>query len=153
MSNQTISERLVEDIKKAARGHSEDLQVLRMLKAALANEVISLRAQNKELTEANSMQIIRRESKRRKEAAQLYKEAGRVDLANKELAEDKVLVTYLPPAPALEDIKKQIIKLKNELALSQDKDRGKLTKAVLDYYQGSVDGGTVSALVVESLKN
>ncbi|MFZ5390841.1 MAG: GatB/YqeY domain-containing protein [Patescibacteria group bacterium] len=150
MSNQATNERLDQAIKEAARQHSKDLEVLRMLKAALANEAIALRAQNKELSQANIWQVVRREVKKRQEAAKLYAAANRPALADKEQAELEVLSVYLPPAPSSEEIKEQIQRLKTELSLSDVKDRGRLTKAVLEHYQGLVDGGTVSNLIADS---
>ncbi len=150
MSNQAIHERLDQDIKEAARQHSKDLEVLRMLKAALANETIARRGRGDSLTETDIIGVVRREVKKRQEAAKLYTTAGRTELANKEQSEVEILSVYLPPAPSPQEIKDKIEKLRSELSLSDIKDRGKLTKAVLDYYQGRVDGGTVSSLVAQS---
>ena len=138
------------DVVAAARQRSPELMVLRLLKSALHNEKIAKQAKG-DLPAADVIAVLRRELKKRQEAAAMYKQAGRTDLATKEEAEVATIAKYLPPAPSREAILQVMQRLKAEQGLSGQQALGPLTKAVLAHYHGAVDGQTVSRLAREIL--
>jgi hypothetical protein len=140
-----LESRLAADLSAAARGKLPELSTLRLLRAALSNATIACRAKGETLTAADELTILRRELKRRQEAARLYTEGGRPELASKELAEAQVIERYLPAQPAAENIAQTAAQLKTELNLSGSAGLGQLTKALLAHYQGSIDGRQASS--------
>ena len=145
-----LEQRLEADINAAQRGRSSDLGVLRLLKAALQSEA---KAKGPEalLDELAVLGVLRRELKKRHEAAKLYEQGGRAELATAEKAEAEIVARYLPPAPSSEDIMATAQRLQAELGLSGPAALGPLTKAVLGHYAGAADGGSVSAAVRQVL--
>jgi uncharacterized protein YqeY len=147
-----IVSRLEADINSALRGKLPELATLRILKSALHNEVIARVGKETGLDEDGALAIFRRELKKRQEAAKLYEQGGRLDLAAKEKDEAEIIFNYLPAAPNSDDIKNTVVRLKQELNLSGVHAMGQLTKAVMAHYNGAADGQTVSSLVREVLK-
>lgn len=145
-----IESRLASDLIAATRSRAPELTLLRSLKAALHNEKIAKNVQQ-DLADSDVVAVFRRELKKRQEAATMYKQAGRAELANKEEEEIKVIAKYLPVAPPVEEIKKVLERLKQEQGLSGMQAMGPLTKAVMAHFKGSVDGQTVSSLAKEIL--
>jgi len=139
--------RLESDLAVASRGHLPELSTLRFLKSALQNEIIALRATKKELDEAGAWGVLRRELKKRREAAEIYKQGGRLELAATEETEAGIIERYLPPAPKVDDIKIIATELKAQLNVTGPSAIGQLTKAVLAHYNGTADGKIVSEVV------
>src|SRR3989304_8680800 len=94
----TLIEQLKKDSAEALKANeSLKVEVLRGLLAAVHNREIELRGKGKELSEEEVLMVLGREAKKRKEANQIYSEAGRNDLAKKESRELEILKSYLPP--------------------------------------------------------
>lgn len=149
----SIANRIEDDIKAAIRQKAPELDCLRLIKSNLGNEVISLRAKNQVLGDAEVIAVLRREFKRRQDAITLYKSANRPELADKELFEAEVIKKYLPAEPAVADIKLVAERLKNEMGLTGVSAIGPLTKAIMQHFGGAVSGQTVSAIVKEILSS
>lgn len=145
-----IERQLEADLVTAARGRLPELTVLRTLKSALHNERIAKQA-SQGLKDEDVMAIFRRELKRRHEAAALYEQGGREELAGKENEEAAVIERYLPQAPSPDEVRKVLERIKQEQGLSGTQAIGPLTKAVLAHFKGTVDGQTVSSLARELL--
>src|SRR5437773_10988707 len=71
------------------------LGALRMLKAALMNREVE---RGRALDDAESLQVVTSLVKQRRESIDQFTKGGRMDLADKEAAEIRVLEAYLPPA-------------------------------------------------------
>lgn len=140
-----ISSEIVESMKK-----KEDfkLSTLRLLKSALKNAEIDAK---RELTEEEELSIIEKQAKQRREASVQYKSAGRNDLAEKEEKELEIMKKYLPEKLSLEEIKKIVLKLKEETGTTGQADFGKLMGKAMAELKGKADGGTVGSVVKEAL--
>lgn len=137
------------NIKEALKARdSLTANTLRGLKVRIQNEKI---AKLKDLSESDIVALIRSEVKRRKESATAFKDGGRQEMAEKELAEAGVLEKYLPAqmseAQILEVIEKLITE-NNFVAKDFGVVMGKVKAAVGD----KADGGTVARLLKEKLK-
>lgn len=137
------------NIKEALKSRdSLTANTLRGLKVRIQNEKIS---KLRDLTESDIVALIRSEVKRRKESATAFKEGGRADMAEKELAEAEVLEKYLPAqmseAQILEVIQKTVTE-NNFIAKDFGVAMGKVKAIVGD----KADGGTVARLLKERLK-
>jgi hypothetical protein len=131
--------------KEAAR-----LSVLRMMKAAVKNKEIDLR---QELEDAQVVQVLRTLIRQRKESVEQFTKGGRLDLADKEAAEIKVIEQYLPAPVTDEEIGSVVEALIAETGLTSIKDMGKIMKACMARFSGRpVDGRRVSEFVKAKLR-
>ena len=98
--------------------------------------------------------MVRSEAKKRQEAAQIYRDAGRTELADKESAELAIIERYLPAAMSDEDLGKIIAEEVAKAASSGatgGKAMGAVVKAVRERVGGQADGGKIAALVKAAL--
>lgn len=144
----TLKEQISEDIKVAMKAR-EPLKVatLRMLMAAFNNMEIEKRAKGS-VFEDDYVTIVKKEAKKRKEAIEAYKSAGRVEARQQEEAELEILSKYLPEEMNEDDIKKIV----DEVVAEKGVDNiGIIIGEVIKRAGGKTDGGTVSKLVKEKL--
>lgn len=136
---------LNEDIKAALKaGERLKVLVLRMLKAAIHNELIA-----KKQTEVDKnmfLSLLKREVKKRREAIVSYQQGGRNDLVDKEQQELNILEVYLPPQLTETAIEKVIDSVLGKLPDSE-KNFAKVMKAVMAATKGQADGKLVGELV------
>jgi uncharacterized protein len=125
------------------------LSTLKLLMASIQNKEIELRAKKEKISEELIIELIRKESKKRKEAIILYEKGGRMDLAEKEREELKILENYLPQELAEGEIKKIIQQKIKELGVGAN--FGKLMGEVIKEVAGRAEGQKVSGLVKEEL--
>jgi uncharacterized protein YqeY len=101
---------------------------------------------------SDELAVLRRERKRRMEAARAYREAGRDDLAGGEEAEGELIEAYLPAElsePELEGIVRQAV---SESGAESAKDMGTAMKHAMAAVDGRADGKRVSELVRAALQ-
>jgi uncharacterized protein len=99
----------------------------------------------------DELAVLRRERKRRVEAAEQFRQAGRGELADQEETEAGLIDTYLPSElgdPELQALVSQAIA---ETGASDPKDMGQVMKVVMSRAGGRVDGKRASARVREAL--
>lgn len=125
------------------------LGAVRMIKAALKkHEVDSM----KPLDEASEMQVMNTLIKQRKEAAELYRKGNRVDLAEKEEAEQKLIESYLPALASEEDLNAAVEAALKETGATSAKQMGLVMKAAQAKLAGKrVDGKLLSEKVKSRL--
>jgi uncharacterized protein YqeY len=142
-------EQIQKDIKNAMLNkRSNDLKVLRMLKAALDNEKILLR---RDLSPADFVSIVRREIKKRSDSAEQFKKGGRDELAKIELDEIIFLTEYLPQQKTPEEIEKIVGDTMQLLGITSKKEMGKIMKAINENFPGQIDGKMLSQIVQRRL--
>lgn len=142
-------EQIGKDFVDAFKAKDEKTKnLLGMIKSAIKNKEIEIQ---KPLEEAEVIDVIGREAKKRKESAQAYKDGGREDLAAQELNEFEILTKYLPQQLS-EDAVREIVKIAiTEVGATSPADMGKVIGAVMAKVKGQTDGGVVSKLVKEEL--
>src|SRR5687768_4364587 len=90
-----LREKVLADMKDAMRAKDPlKLETIRFLQSAIKNKEIELRPNT--ITNEEVMGVIKKLVKQRKESIEQFQAAGRMDLADKESAELKVLENYLP---------------------------------------------------------
>ena len=113
-------EKIKLDMHSSMKSKDElDTKVLRVLLAKLKETQIN---RGKNLTEQECISVIKTLVKQRKEAAEIYKKANRMDLSEKENSENKILSRYLPKMLTVNEIRKiveKIIKENNIKSISQ----------------------------------
>jgi len=125
-------------------GDSRRTQALRLLTAALKKERIDAGAAPDETAE---LVVLKRERKRRLEAAELYDGAGRAELAAQERYEEELIAAYLPPELSDEELAAIVDETIAETGAASAKDMGKVMGAVMKKVAGRADGGLVNRLV------
>ncbi len=148
---QKIKQDLVSHIKS---GNKIKISITRLLIAALKDKEISLR-NNQDFDELINddivMEIINKMIKQRKIAAQTYKEANRVDLAEKELEEIKFLSHYLPSQLSEEQLKTKVEEIIKEVDAKSLRDMSKVMKVIKENLNGKCDMQLASNLVKSKL--
>lgn len=138
-----------EDMKNAMRAKDAlALECIRGLMAAFTNELVTLkRMPSDTLSDDEALVVVKREVKRRKDAAQQFKDGGRPELAEKEEAEVVVLSKYLP-AMASEAQIEEVVKAKiAELGAVDKASAGKLIGAISKHFAGTADGAVIKTVV------
>ena len=129
-----------------ARNHNV-VNTLRMVLAALKNEVINKKA---ELSDEEIVKVLKSEIKKRNEAFTEYEKADRMELANKEKEELLILEKYLPEQLGEEEIKKIVDEAVAELG--EDANFGQIMGKVMPKLQGQADGNLVKQIVEQAMK-
>ena len=147
----SLIQKLHDDVKTALKGgDSFSVQVLRMVQAAVHNKIIEKRGagQGEELTDSEVVEILKKEAKKRRDAAFLYRDGGRNDRADQEEKEVAYIERYLPAQLGRDEIAAIVEKA---LAASQDAAApfGVIMKEVMKEIAGRADGKLVSEIIKE----
>ena len=102
--------------------------------------------------DGDELAVLRRERKRRLEAADAYRGGDRPDLAEAEEAEARVIETYLPAELSDDELRAIVSAALAETGATTPKDMGQVMKAAMPAVAGRADGKRVSALVQEALR-
>jgi uncharacterized protein YqeY len=102
-------------------------------------------------SEADEVAVLQRERKRRIEAADAYREAGRDDLAAGEQREAELIEQYLPAQLSDDELHAIVGDVVAETGASSPKEMGRVMSMVMPRVQGRADGKRVSAVVKEKL--
>jgi uncharacterized protein YqeY len=147
----SLSERIEKDYVTAFKAKKTDeVAVLRMLKAAVKNKQVDLR---RELTDSEILDVLAKQVKQRQESIDQFRAAGRIDLAEIEEREHLILRTYLPTALSSTELEEAVALTIQTLGASGMKDMGKVMNAILGEHAGRVDGKELSALVRAKLSS
>ena len=145
----SLKERITEDMKAAMRARdSERLGTIRLLTAAMKQKEVDERI---ELDDVAVIAIVDKMLKQRKDSIEAFEKAARQDLADKEIAEVKVLQAYLPARLSAEEVTAEVKAIVAELGASGPGDMGKVMGAVKTRLAGKADMGQVSAAVKAAL--
>ena len=99
----------------------------------------------------DEMAVLRREHKRRLEAATQFQNANRPDLAHKEAAEAEMIARYMPPDLSDEQLAEIVQRAVAQSGASSPRDMGAVMKLVMEEAGGLVDGKRASAAVRAAL--
>lgn len=152
-----LKERIESELKQAMKsGDALRLSVLRMLSAAAHNREIEKRSRTSasspvELTEDETIAVIRSELKKRREAAGAYAQAGRRDAASQEASEAKLLEAFLPQELSDTELAGIIEQGRTDLGVTSAKDFGTLMGWVMARVRNRASGDRVRALIQERL--
>jgi uncharacterized protein len=139
-----IVDQIKEDMKGALRaGEKDKVGALRLLISELGKAA-------KDGSD-DELAVLRRERKRRLEAAKAYGEAGRDDLAGTEQAEAELISGYLPAQLSEAELKQIVEQAIRDSGAESMGDMGKVMKQAMAVVDGRADGEAVSTLVRASL--
>ena len=148
----TLLERVDSDLKEAMRARDATrLGVLRMLKSALKYAAIAKSGAEAELSEAEAVQVIRKQARQRQDSIESFEKGGRVELAKKEKEELSILNAYLPHAMSGDELAKIVRETIAETGATSKAQMGAVMKAVQAKVAGRADSRTLSAEVQKQL--
>jgi uncharacterized protein YqeY len=140
-----LADRIKTDVHDAMRaGEKERVGALRLLLSELQKAA-------KEGGE-DELVVLRRERKRRLEAARAYRDAGREDLASGEEAEGELIGAYLPAELSEAELTGIVAQAVRDSGAQSAKDMGMAMKQAMAVLDGRADGKRVSALVRAALQ-
>lgn len=147
----SLSERIEKDYVTAFKAKKTDeVAVLRMLKAAVKNKQVELR---RELADNEILDVVAKQVKQRQESIDQFRAAGRTDLVEIEEREHLILRTYLPAALSSTELEEVVVSTIQALGASGMKDMGRVMNAIMGEHAGRVDGKELSALVRAKLSS
>ena len=144
-----IKDKLGEQVKVALKA-GDDIRVstLRLLSNALHNEEI---AKQKELTEEEELNIVRRQLKQRDEAVEAYTKGGRPEAAAKEKKEAEILKEFMPAQMDAGELAKIVEATIAEVGATGAQDFGRVMGQVMGKVAGKADGKTIAEIVKRKL--
>ena len=145
----SLKDQVTEDMKNAMRAKdSERLGTIRLLLAAAKQKEVDERVV---LDDVAMVAIVDKLIKQRKDSVAAFTLANRMDLADKESAEIKVLEAYLPQRLSADEVAAEVRAIVTELGATGPGDMGKVMGAVKTRLAGKADMGQVSAAVKAAL--
>lgn len=143
----SAKERLRSDLNNARRGRDKlRTQLLTTTLSELKNREIEV---GHELSEAEVVEVVQRAVKRRREAIEQFRNAGRTELADKEDAEAKLLTEYLPAQMSEEDVRAIVKRAIGGGANTI----GAIMQRIMPEIKGMFDGKQANRIVAEELKS
>jgi len=138
----TFEQQINEDLKEAMKsGDKLRLETLRSLRASVIE--FNKSGTGKELSEEDSQKILLNASKKRKDAIEMYKQAGRLDLMQKEEDELAIIASYLPEQLTESEIVDALRGIIAQLGAEGPKDMGKVMGQAMKELRGKADGNLV----------
>lgn len=145
-----MRDQLMTDVKAAMIAKdSLKLNTLRFLQAAIKNREIELRPNP--ITEDDILNVLKKVVKQRKESIEQYKNGGRQDLVDQELAELKVLEVYMPAQLSREQIEAVVVEVIASLNAKTIKDMGAVMKEAVARTSGAADNKILSEVIKAKL--
>lgn len=145
-----LREKIIDDMKTAMKsGDKIRLETIRSVRALILE--FDKSGANRELTPDDEIAMLSTAVKKRKESVEMFSNAGRMELADKENAELKILQEYLPKQLSEAEIIEEIKTIAAEVNASTKADFAKLMPAAMKALKGKTDGKTVKSLVEKFL--
>lgn len=146
----SLSDRINEDMKAALKkGEKLRLETLRTVRAQLIE--LSKRGSDKPITQDDELSALMSAIKKRKEAIDLYQQAGRKELVDQESNELEIIQSYLPKQMGREDAEHTIDSIIRQSGTTSAKDFGKVMGMVMKDLKGKIDGRIIQEIVKQKL--
>ena len=143
----SLFDQINDDIKAAMLAKEKvRLSALRNVKK-LFLEAKTAPGANDTLTDEDALKIIQKLVKQGKDAAQIYTDQNRSDLADEELAQVQALGSYLPKQLSSEELETEIKKIITEVGASTPQDMGKVMGVATKVLSGKAEGRAISETV------
>ena len=132
---------------------SKDQTSLRSLRAIKSAIIIhkTQKGSSDEISNEDELMILQKLVKQRKDSADIYQTQGRIDLAQPELDEIKVIEQFLPESISEDEIESEVKKVIDQTGAEGMKDMGKVMGIVTKKLMGRADGKTISTIVRNNL--
>ena len=128
----------------------DELESLRAIKSALLLAQTQ-KGSDGNIKESDEIKILQKLVKQRKESAEIYKNQNRLELADIEIKQSKIIERFLPVQMNFEDLEKLIVEIINQTGAQGMKDMGKVMGIASSKLSGKADGKTISNIVRSKL--
>lgn len=146
----SLKNKINEDLNAALKAkESVRIETLRSIRAEILK--MDKSGMNREMNEDEEIQLLSKQAKMRKESIDLFREAGRNDLVDKEQAQLDILNEYLPKQMSAEEAGVIVDNILKESGITEQKDFGKLMGEVMKQLKGKIDGKIIQDLVKSRL--
>ena len=145
----SIKAQLREDLKDAMR--AQDAQRRSALRMVLTAIQLAEAERPHDLTDDEIVGLVQKEVKRREEAVEMMRQAGRDELVAAEELELKILRGYLPPQLSEDEVRELAQAVIAEVGATSTRDLGRVMGALMPRVQGQVDGRVVNQVVRDLL--
>ena len=144
---------LIDDVQQAMfsamKGRqARETAALRLALSALRSAAIEARH---DLSDDEAVAVLQREARKRREAEQVYRDAGRAQQADQEAYERSVLARYLPAALERAEVSRLVDEAVAASGASGPRELGKVMGRLMPQVKGRADGNEVRRLVLERL--
>jgi uncharacterized protein len=150
----TLRDRLQSSLKEAMRAReAERLSTLRLINAAIKDREIAVRGDGQDagVSDTEILGILGKMVKQRQESARAYEEGGRLELAEKELNEIKVIEEFLPRQLTAAEVDAAIAEAVSEAGATSIRDMGRVMAVLKGRYVGQMDFGAVGPRIKAQL--
>jgi uncharacterized protein YqeY len=145
----SVVEQIDQDLTTSMKsGDKTRTGVLRLLRSSLKNEQIKL---GRELTEAEVLKLLQRESKQRRDSITAYNEAKRPELATEEQTELDIITVYLPQSLTEDELRAVVDEVVAGMDNPDQSATGQVIGAVMAKVGAKAEGGAVAKVVRERL--
>jgi len=143
---EVINQELKDSMKSGNKIRLETIRSIRALILEFEKSGIG-----KELTTEDELKMLISASKKRKESIEQFRNAGRIELAEKEETELKIIEEFLPKQLSVEEVTNEIKKIAAELGAKSKEDFPKLMPAAVKALKGKADGKLIKEIVEKIL--
>ena len=146
----SLKEKINDDLKSAMKSQNQvRVETLRLIRAEILK--MDKSGMNREMTPEEEIDLLKKQSKMRKESIEIFEKAGRTDLVDKETKQLEIINEYLPAQLSEEDVIKVIDNIISGLENVTDKDFGKIMGAAMKELKGKADGKFIQDAVRKKL--
>lgn len=144
-----LKEKLLEDLKESMK----DKNIIRKNVVQMVRAAILQVEKDKqiEVTDQQIIEIIAKETKKRKDSIPDYEKSGRQDLLNQINEEITILEEYLPEQLSSEEVEEKVKQIISELGVTSIKDMGIVMKTAKERLGASTDGKTINEIAKKVL--
>ena len=147
----TFEQKINEDLKESMKsGDKLRLETLRSLRASIIE--FSKSGTGKDMSEEDAQKILLNASKKRKDAIEMYKQAGRQDLLEKEESELAIIAAYLPEQLSESEVVDALKSIIQQVGADGPKDMGKVMGLAMKELRGKADGTLVQQCLKQLLQ-
>ncbi|MBL8007331.1 MAG: GatB/YqeY domain-containing protein [Ignavibacteria bacterium] len=146
----SLKNKINEDLNAAIKAKENvKIDTLRSIRAEILK--MDKSGMNREMTEEEEIQLLSKQAKMRKESIELFAQAGRSDLVEKEQAQLDIISKYLPEQMTENEAGEVIAKIISDSGFSSQKDFGKAMGEVMKQLKGKIDGKVIQELLKSKL--
>jgi uncharacterized protein YqeY len=143
-----MQQKIESDLKAALlSGDKETAETLKGIKSAVMYEAVAKKLDRADIDDETFQLVLAREAKKRQEAADLYKNAGETERAEKELREKAIIAAYLPEQMSDEEVETIVVEEIAKIPGATLKEMGRIISSVRERTSGRAEGGTIARLV------
>ena len=148
-----MKDKLAANLKAAMLARDSFLtDVIKGLKAAILNQEIAEKKRKQGLSDQEIEVLFAKEAKKRLEAAELYRQGGNSQMAEKETLEHAIIIKYLPEQMSEAEISKLVEAAIQQVGATETKDMGTVIGAVKAQTGNRADGSLIAKIVKNKLQ-